>query len=258
MADNSLELIKQHLASFKPIGLSELDRVALLDRMDTKYVFTTSQLPFFLEQLKDNYFILEINNSRMFQYQSLYFDTDNFSLFNQHLCGRMNRYKIRFRNYVESNLSYFEVKFKNNKGRTVKSRIKHPVLNEIKGDAMELLRKQSMLDVASLKAKLWINYTRITLVSVDFQERLTLDLNLTFKNDNEEKTISDLVIAELKQNKAGQSAFSHIMKQSHIRTGAISKYCYGVMSLFKTVRINNFKEQLLHLNKILHAIPAGH
>jgi len=258
MTGTSLEIIKQHLGSFKSVGLKELDRVALLDRMDTKFAFTVEQLPTFLDQLKDKYFVLEINNSRMFQYESLYFDTDSFALFYQHLCGRMNRYKVRFRKYVESDLSFFEIKFKNNKGRTVKSRVRQYGENSIQGDALLLLNEKSTLSSSDLKAIMWVNYIRVTLVSSDFKERLTLDLDLTFKNDTDEKNITQLVIAEVKQSKAGRSEFIRVMKRAHIRTGAISKYCYGVMSLFKSVKINNFKEQLIHLNKLLHASPAGH
>ncbi len=258
MTVTALGTIEQHLSTFKSIGLKELDQVALLDRMDTKYVFTVEQLPDFLDQLKDKYFILEINDSRMFQYESLYFDTDSFALYNQHLCGQMNRYKVRFRKYVESDLSFFEIKFKNNKGRTVKSRVRQYGDNTIQGDALQLLNEKSSLSSTDLKAIMWVNYIRVTLVSIDFKERLTLDLDLTFKNNTTEKNISDLVIAEVKQSKAGRSEFIRVMKRAHIRTGAISKYCYGVMSLFNTVKINNFKEQLIHLNKILHASPAGH
>ncbi|HMT29838.1 MAG TPA: hypothetical protein PKD91_11210 [Bacteroidia bacterium] len=129
---------------------------------------------------------------------------------------------------------------------------------ELKADSLAFLKERSTLDSNSLHAKMWVNYIRITLVSADYKERLTLDLDLTFKNDLVEKNIDNLVIAEVKQSKAGHSEFIKLMKQYHIRTGAISKYCFGVMSLFKNVRINNFKEQLLHLNKILHASPAGH
>ena len=253
-----MDPIESQLQLFQSVSLPELEKVALLDRMDTKYVFTREQLPEFLKVLKNHYFILEIDEKRMFRYESLYFDTDDFSLYNHHYCGRLNRYKVRFRKYVESDLSYFEIKFKNNKGRTIKSRIKHTTSDAIHGQALDLLHEKTPLEAHGLKAKMWVNYTRITLVSNDFKERLTLDLDLAFKNEDEVKTVDELIIAEVKQSKSGQSVFSKLMKKQHIRRGSISKYCFGVASLFNNIRVNNFKSQILYLNRILYASPAGH
>jgi len=249
--------IESQLQMFQPVSLTELDKVALLDRMDTKYVFIREQLPEFLKILQENYFILDINSNRLFSYESLYFDTDDFTLYNHHYCGRLNRYKVRFRKYVDSDISFFEIKHKNNKGRTIKSRIKHIPEEAIQGKAMELLHEKTPLEAHGLKAKMWVNYSRITLVSKDFKERLTLDLNLTFKNGKDVKLVNDLVIAEVKQSKYGQSAFSKLMKLKHIRQGSISKYCYGIASLFQNIRVNNFKSQIQYLNRLLYAAPSG-
>ncbi|CAN5432537.1 polyphosphate polymerase domain-containing protein [soil metagenome] len=248
-----MENIDQHLRNFITVNLLDLEKAALLDRIDTKYVFNHTQLPSFLEQLKDHYFVLEIDDKRMFHYESLYFDTDDLALYNLHYCGRLNRYKIRFRRYVESNLSFFEIKFKNNKGRTIKSRISQSPDDIIKGDALSLLSEKTPFTQKHLKATIWVNYIRITLVSKDFSERLTLDLDLTFKNSSKEKQIENLVIAELKQGKLGYSFFGNLMKVNRIKQGSLSKYCYGITNLYKEVRSNNFKEQIALLNKILHA-----
>ena len=251
-----MEFRVQQLEHYRPVSLSDMDRVALLDRMDTKYVFRTDQLPEFLEVLNDSYYVLEIDNKRMFRYESLYFDTDNFLLYNHHYCGRLNRYKVRFRKYVESDLSFFEIKFKNNKGRTIKSRVVHEPDDCIRGKASDLLVEKTPFHPEGLHAKFWVNYSRITLVSRDFKERLTLDLGLEFRNGESRYSVGDLVIAEVKQGRSCKSVFSTLMKKHHIREGAISKYCYGVTSLFQSIRINNFKEQLHYLNRILYAAPA--
>ncbi len=252
-----MDPIELHLQQFLPVSLPELEKVALLDRMDTKYVFTRTQLPHFLATLKDHYFILDISDRRMFQYESLYFDTEDFILYNHHYCGHLNRYKVRFRKYVESNLSYFEIKFKNNKGRTIKSRILQQATDDIQGQALELLKEKTPLAGQVLEAKLWVNYKRITLVSMDFKERLTLDLDLVFKNGANVETLQELIIAEVKQSKAGKSVFSRLMKSEHIRRGSISKYCFGVASIFRNIRVNNFKPQIHYLNRILYAAPSG-
>ncbi len=250
---NDIEIMLQQ---FNPVSLPELEKVALLDRMDTKYVFTKQELPEFLDKIKGDYSILEINSLRMFRYESLYFDTADFSLYNHHYCGRLNRYKVRFRKYIESDLSYFEIKFKNNKGRTIKSRIRHLPEEVIAGKTEDLLHANSPIKAQGLQAKLWINYTRITLVSNDFKERLTLDLNLSFIHGDTTRVIDDLIIAEVKQSKAGASVFSRLMKKRHVRKGSISKYCFGVASIFSHIRKNNFKPQIQYLNRILYASSA--
>lgn len=230
-----------------------MDSVKLMDRTDTKYVFTFQQLPIFLEQLKNNYRILDIEGNRISRYESLYFDTKNFDLYRSHHRGKPNRFKVRFRKYVESNLHFFEVKFKNNKGRTIKDRVKQKQIDgSIKDKAEILLKEKTPLLASGLEPKIWVNYSRITLVNKNSPERVTIDIELTFKNNEQNKTIDNLVIAEVKQDKALSSAFIKLMKKYHLREGSISKYCYGIISLFEKIKHNNFKPKLILLKKTLY------
>lgn len=238
------------LAQFEPITLAEMDSVQLMNRVDVKYTFREEKLPVFLEQLKAHYRILEVNGCRSSRYESLYFDTPGFHLYHQHHSGRLNRYKIRVRKYVESNLHFFEIKFKNNKGRTLKNRIKQQqVIETIEGHADEFLAKHTNLKGEKLEPKLWVNYSRITLVHKTIAERVTIDVDLTFKTHNVTRSIPNLVIAEVKQDKASTSAFVRMMRDNFIREGSISKYCFGVASMFRE-RMNNFKAQLHIYKKI--------
>ncbi|MGQ0828548.1 MAG: polyphosphate polymerase domain-containing protein [Bacteroidota bacterium] len=253
-----METLKKILNDFTPITLEEMDAVKLMDRTDTKFVFKRTQLLVVVEELKNNYRILEVNGNRVSRYESLYFDTQNFDLYNNHHRGKLNRFKIRYRNYVESNLSFFEVKFKSNKGRTIKDRVKQKqeINGSIKDKAEALLNEKTPLRSANLEAKLWINYSRITFVNKNSPERVTIDVELNFKNDTQDQLIHNLVIAEVKQDKATTSAFIKLMKKHHIRQGSISKYCFGVISLFEKIKHNNFKEKITALNKIRHATTA--
>lgn len=246
------------LNEFPSISLSEMDNVKLMNRTDTKFVFPAVQLNEILSELKRDYTILEINGSRISAYESLYFDTPSFDLYLNHHRGKLNRYKVRYRKYVESNLHYFEVKFKSNKGRTIKNRIKETAVNyAIQNEAEQFLAKKSNLKAHELEAKFWVNYSRITLVNKNYPERVTLDLNLTFKNETTNKTYSSIVIAEVKQDKLSNTLFMKLMKQKHIRTGSISKYCFGVINLFNTLKHNNFKPFLNNLNKIQYAATTS-
>lgn len=241
------------LNDFSSITLKEMDGVKLMDRTDTKYVFKLESLPDFLGEILNDYRILDINGNRISRYESLYFDTLNFDLYHNHHRGRPNRYKVRCRKYVESELHFFEVKFKNNKGRTIKDRVKQKAIDGMIKDAAEtLLNEKTPLLAVNLQAKLWVNYSRITLVNKNSPERVTIDIDLNFKNDEQNKTIHNLVIAEVKQDKALSSSFIKLMKRHHIREGSISKYCFGVISLFEKIKHNNFKPNLILLKKILN------
>ena len=55
-------------------------------------------------------------------YKSLYYDTEDWKFYLDHHNGRVNRNKIRFREYVGSKLTFLEIKLKNNKGKTIKKR----------------------------------------------------------------------------------------------------------------------------------------
>ncbi len=242
------------LSEFNSITLQEMDGVKLMDRTDTKFTFNINELPIILEEAKNHYRILKIEGNRISRYKTLYFDTQNFALYNQHHCGKLNRYKIRHRTYVDSNIGFLEVKFKNNKGRTLKTRIKEvevPQLNT--GRAFEFLKKMLPFDPLILLPKIWINYSRITLVNNVSAERLTLDLNLEFERDGKTDLLDQLVIAEVKQDRKIASPFITIMRNKHIQEGSISKYCFGVASSFTEVKKNNFKRKLSNVKKIINS-----
>lgn len=241
------------LNQFNPITLEEMDGVKLMDRTDTKFTFHISLLPSILQEAKQFYRILDVEGNRISRYKTLYFDTEDFGLYNKHHSGKLNRYKIRHRTYVESNLGFLEVKFKNNKGRTLKTRIKELNVPDLSSDkAFDFLQNTLPFNPLSLHPKIWINYSRITLVNKLSAERLTLDLFLEFEKDGQTQNMNQLVIAEVKQDSKVASPFISMMRQKHIRQGSISKYCFGVAHSFSQVKKNNFKEKLLNVNKIIN------
>jgi hypothetical protein len=247
--------VNEILKDFSPITLKEMDSVKLQDRIDTKFMFHEMQLPGILEKMKNEYFVLDVNGIRGNNYETLYFDTNDFRLYLNHHNGKVNRYKFRARKYVESNLHFFEVKFKSNKGRTIKERIKRPeIIKEIKDSSHDLVKDISNVDPDTLEAKLWVNYRRMTFVSKTSQERLTIDTNLTFIDNHQKVEMSNLVIAEVKQGSAREkSFFVALMRENKIREKSISKYCLGVISLNKKIKKNNFKPTLIYLQKLLKA-----
>lgn len=244
-----MTFINDILKHLDPITLKEMDSVKLMDRMDSKYMFTTQSLPEILHICKDHYRIVEISGLRYSSYETQYYDTENYRLYNQHHAGKLNRYKIRKRTYVESNLSFLEVKFKDNKGRTTKNRVKLKA-NSLDQNAIDFIEKETPLKVSDLKPSVNIFYNRITLVHKGLSERITIDVNLTVNKDTYSRTFHNLVIAEVKQNKSSNSEFTHLMRELRIKEGAMSKYCLGVSNLVEEVKKNNFKENNKKVSKL--------
>jgi VTC domain len=243
--------IQKVTSDFETISLSEMDSVKLLDRVDCKFYFRIEKLDSVLAEMLPYYRLLEVNGKNLQHYESPYFDTENFSLYTEHQNGKMNRYKIRFRNYIDSNLCFFEMKYKNNKSRTVKYRLKTTDML-MDANVENFLIGKTPFSQHLLLNKLTVNYSRLTFVSNTNCERVTIDLSLSFKKDLKQIDFSNLVIAEVKQDKATlSSAFIRVMKEQKIKEGGISKYCLGVASLYHHVKTNLFKEKLNQIKKLI-------
>ena len=242
------------LNNLNPISLEELDRVKLQNRTDTKFVFKADILPIVLEEIKNDYSILEIDNKRTNSYQTLYYDTEELKSYIHHHNGRANRIKIRFRKYIESDLNFLEVKLKNNKGRTIKSRKKiDGIETTLSEKSKKFIEKKSFYDADLLNGALWNKFTRLTLAHKTKNERLTIDLDLRFKHfkTEKEKDIPHIIIAEVKQEKAsGDSEFIKAIRRHQIRSSGMSKYCIGTALLNDNIKKNNFKERILKINKL--------
>jgi hypothetical protein len=241
------------LGSFTPIGLTEMDGVRLMNRVEKKYVFSSVKLPDLLNHLSGSYRILEINLDRSFQYKTTYLDTSDFLFYTLQVRGKLNRHKIRYRRYEATEKSFLEIKKKTNKKRTVKWRIENGSdFNAPDEDASTFIKEYLPYGNLDLKPVLLNRFTRITLVGTESKERITLDYNLSFASPGgEESEYPFLAIAELKREKeSGQSPFVIIMKQAGIKPSGFSKYCIGSALIRNMPRINILKSKLLLINKI--------
>jgi hypothetical protein len=240
------------LKEFDAITLEQMDKVKFLDRMDSKFVFTFEQLPAILKVLVSDYYLLQIDGNPLSFYETLYYDTKDLGFYLKHQNGKLNRFKVRKRHYVNSNLAFFEIKFKNNKERTIKKRIVIDDKSEHIDDKSEkLLLEHTGLSADMLHPSIWVYYTRITLVNKNLTERLTIDFDMYFKDINKQiKEYPKIVIAELKQDRTLRSAFTSMMHKDHIANFSISKYCLGIAEINQSVKKNNFKGKILQINKM--------
>ena len=246
-----MNTLPQIISDFLPISLSEMDDVKLMSRTDTKFAFNTSKLPDLLLKLSEHYKVLEIDKERIHDYKSLYFDTDDRKFFLDHHNGRVNRNKIRFREYVGSGLTFLEIKLKNNKGKTIKKRIKVKEISEKFSKKQTNFVNDKLGDDIDVNPKQWINFSRITFVHKTMKERLTMDVNLAFENKENKGDLKDIVIAEVKQERMSRNSdFMKIAKEMSILPIRLSKYCVSTISLNPEIKKNKFKEKLLFINKL--------
>jgi len=239
------------LSNFIPISLEEMDHVALLDRIDTKFIIHEDQLSSYLAEITNKYSLLTINGKLIHPYETLYFDTPDFHLYQMHHNGKWNRYKLRCRKYTNTGIAFFEVKTKTNTDRTVKNRIQVADIPEILDESINrYILENTPGKLHGYIPALRVYFDRLTLVNKQGNERLTFDMNLSYKISGQEKKILKIVIAEVKQVKHSVSPFRELMNLNRIQTNYLSKYCLGLTCLHKELKMNNFKQKINSLNKL--------
>lgn len=195
-------LINELLIPFEGYGLNDLNNANLMNRVDSKFMLPLSFLPELLTHIQGQYRVLDIQGKRLFSYYNQYFDTPELDLYKAHHNGKLNRYKVRQRRYVDTATEYLEVKLKNNQSRTVKTRIKLEKNNQ-HANTTAFIKEQMQNNFAHLNVTQQSGYNRIALANEEKAERLTLDFNLWYntpKGDNK-ITLPGFFIAELKQSK---------------------------------------------------------
>ena len=241
------------LAKIDPISLPDMQSVKLMNRMDIKFVTTMPMLMRLLEMVRSDYYAQEINGERNMLYDTTYFDTPDFSMYSDHLHGHVNRQKMRFRTYVNSQLQFMEVKTKNNRGRTKKKRIAVSDMNLADEAKRAFLQKNLKFDVDTLVPHMHNYFHRVTLVNKGRTERVTIDTDLSFHNllTGGTRHFDDLVIIEPKRDGHVSSPVLGMLRQLRIHPHGFSKYCMGAAMTNQALPMNNFKQKLRDVDKIL-------
>lgn len=251
------------LKSFNQITLTQLNsQASFLNRIDTKYLLTESKFREILMDLEEDFFILEIKEKSIFEYESIYMDTCDYHFYYQHQNWEKNRTKVRTRNYLDSSIAFFEYKQKQ-KWVTRKFRYKFDDLKDHWKMTKESTKffewaYQSFYSEApeNIFPSLATKYNRITFCSKTNDERLTIDFNIRLEDlRNDWKAIiklDNLVIVESKTMSKDWKSW-YIMKKHNVKKAdSCSKYslwlCYQKMiedkSRFKTTmkKINKIRE----------------
>ena len=244
--------ISKILSNFNSISLEELDDVKLLKRFDQKFTITTSQFEVIFPFLAKNYHCLTIDNNQIFEYTTDYYDSEDYAMFNDHHNGKLNRYKIRFRDYINTKNSFLEIKYKTNKGQTIKNRQEiNYKEREFNAENLNFIEENSPYKLYSLGKKLSNKFQRITLANVVNKERITIDNAIHFSNENDDKTLQKLVVIEIKKLKNNMdSAVNQLLKSNGVRPTSFSKYAIGSALMNPKLKYNRFKNKLSYLNTI--------
>jgi len=257
------------LQSFEPISLAQMESVKLMNRIDTKYAVPMAVLPHILEAAQADYYVQEIDGKRIATYDTMYYDTASLDMYVRHHDRQLVRQKIRVRQYVDSDLTFLEIKRKNNKGRTSKKRIivpgftitadtpsvlKHKRKDDEQVTVASFIDAKSRYEWSQIAPHLWTKFHRITLVNRAKTERLTIDMDLIWDNvvSGEKKTFTDLVIIELKRDGNVPSKMTHIMLDHRIHPLKISKYCIGTALTTPDIKKNRFKSKIRKITKLLN------
>ncbi len=246
--------LQAELAQFNRVGIESLQACALLRRVDSKFLVPVSALKSLLPALQENYGILPAGGNELANYQTLYFDSEDKVFFHQHRRGQRDRFKVRIRHYLDRQKSYLEVKRKTNRDLTIKSRCQRPFLSDrLNAEDIWFLREHTQLRPPQLHGQLWTDFSRITLVGLGFEERLTIDLKLSFKWGVQNYPLNKLAVIEVKQPRfSARSPAMLALRQQGLRSSGMSKYCIAQITLHPRLRSNRLQPRLRNIARIAY------
>jgi hypothetical protein len=253
--------LAEALDHFDPIDLASLGSAALLDRVDRKFAVPVSQLPTLVEPLHAEYRSLTVNDRRVSTYATHYFDTPDLAHYRRHQSGHVPRLKVRMRDYVDSGQRFFEVKRRVNSGRTVKLRI--PV-GTAQADPAQWLADPAFLDVeaaahsSALQPTVLVHYSRGTLVHRTLDERVTIDVGVTYTSNDWTAALGTLAIIEIKQRLIGPSVAIDAVRRIGARPLRISKFGMAVACVYPAAPRHRFLPLLKSLAPTIVPRAASH
>lgn len=254
-------MFKDSLKKFDKLNLTELNASAsFLKRIDRKFLLTSTQFKDVLADLKDDFRVLEIAEKRVFDYDNVYMDTEDYLFYKQHQAGLKSRTKIRTRLYKDSDLAFFEYKHKvdwiTSKYRYEFPSNEHGEMSKGKNRFFQWVwqslhgwEKAPIISPA-IKTK----YKRITLVSKIWEERLTIDFAIKTENlrnpDQKEVDLKNLIIVESKtlQDKCRSL---EVMEAHNIpQAKACSKYSLWVVYAGLAEKYDHFTTTMKKIKEI--------
>lgn len=249
------------LSGFSAINLTELNATAsYLKRIDRKFLMTEDKFLEILHDLSADFRALEIGWKRVFLYDNVYMDTNDYLFYNQHENKVPSRTKVRTRHYTDAgDLAFFEYKQKEN-GITKKFRYQFPAdehgtMTKGKKRFFEGVFQSLYSDKApDISPAMQTKYNRLTLVSNTGEERLTIDFNISVKDLRSKNAknikLKNLVIIESK-SLSDHCKSLDVMKSHGVKQAwACSKYSLGVVYSGLAEKWTKFEKTMKKIKEI--------
>ena len=242
--------MKEILVKFKHVYFNQT--FSLMNRFDFKFLLTSTEATHLLNNLADQYDVISNHDQLVRQYETRYFDTAQRDAFFLHHKGKLPRYKIRTRTYLDTNDQFLEIKYKNNKDKTEKFRIESAISEDLfkQSKVISFLNEYNINNIGEFEESLLVRYNRISLKHKELNERVSFDFDIAFSNKHINTLLGDIVIVEVKQEKRFKSEVLTFLKSIHKHTISMSKYCYGLLSSEPSLKHNNFNPLLKNIYKI--------
>ena len=232
----------------------------MMNRIDTKFLLSKAQLLTAFAMIRDGYMVQTIGGEAIAPYHTLYFDTPDVAMYTMHHNRKLHRQKLRVRRYRQNDTTFFELKNKNNRGKTLKTRLTIPVEDFHNclslPQVSDFVAQSTVYTIDTLLPQVENHFNRITLVDNARTERVTIDSDISFFNHStglSHDSMTDLVVVEVKQNpslRAG-SRIVAVLQQLRIQPKRVSKYCLGTVLTNPDAKYNRYKEKLRYIEKQL-------
>jgi len=241
-----------NLRFLPPVGLDELNsEAALQTRVDRKYVVPAGLARRLLDSFRTDVRVLEMDGARSFAYDSVYFDTAALDSYLLAAHGRRRRYKIRTRTYVDSAVSFLEVKTEGAREATVKERIPYELADRARltAEGLDYVRETLTASVGAMPSGrlapvLETRYNRTTLFLPESGSRATIDTDVTWQRPaGRAWVLDDAVILETKSGSTAGPLDRHLWAHG-VRPSRISKFATGMAALCPDLPANRWNRTL--------------
>ncbi|WP_309134780.1 polyphosphate polymerase domain-containing protein [Cellulomonas sp.] len=257
------DALVEPLDGMRTVGLDALVAAASLQtRVDRKYLVPVEAVRTLLHALPADTSVLRIDDLRVFDYESVYFDTDDLVAYRLAAHRRRRRFKVRTRTYLDSGGCWLEVKTRGPRGTTVKERVAHPIghRDDVTPGrefvaATLVARGLAALGDVPLAPVLVTRYARATLLLPATASRLTVDVGLTWDDGRAPLHLRRLAVVETKSGSTASTADRLLWAHGH-RPVRISKYATGLAALRPELPATRWN-RTLHRHLLPHVVPAS-
>ncbi len=205
-----------------------------------------------MASLAQHYVILETAGSSLMTYRSLYFDTPDLRCFEAHRRRRRVRQKVRVRHYPDRALSFLELKTRRSDIVTLKRRLQRPYGDCALGPGdLAFLSDHSSLPVGELIPQVWTNFRRFTLLGLDANERVTVDIDLEVVRTDRRAHLEGAAVLEVKQAQLCRTTpVMAALHAAHARPTSFSKYCTALVLTREGVRQAGLRPALRAIERV--------